>query len=100
MPDNSPASYGGAQTMIRTETVFVLGAGASEPYGFPTSATLRRWICDSNLRKQMLVRPLADKCGIKDDLTLNFCNAFHNSAINSIDAFLAKRSEYTDIGKK
>ena len=32
--------------MIERPTLFVLGAGASEPYGYPTGAELRRYICD------------------------------------------------------
>jgi len=33
--------------MIQKETTIITGAGASVPYGYPTSGELREWICNS-----------------------------------------------------
>ena len=35
--------------MIETKTVFVLGAGANAPYGYPTGAGLRKEICKKSV---------------------------------------------------
>jgi hypothetical protein len=36
--------------MIDTETVFILGAGASKPYGYPTGYELKEFICEKLLK--------------------------------------------------
>lgn len=79
--------------MIRYPTLLILGAGASYPYGFPLGFDLRKAICayefDSN--------EVMNRFGI--NFTNEFISAFYRSHLNSIDAFLSKRLEYTDIGK-
>ena len=87
--------------MIKVPTVFVLGAGASMPYGLPSGADLRARICGATIEPernglgQQIMR-----CG---ELTVadvkKFGLAFSRSNIASIDAFLAMRPEYTNIGK-
>jgi hypothetical protein len=87
--------------MINTPTVFVLGAGASIPYGFPSGADLRRNIIRD------FIRPLQSAAGVALTLTPNldlanapkFADAFSRSNISSIDAFLSKRQEFVDVGK-
>lgn len=37
--------------MITENTIFILGAGASKPYGFPTGAELREQICKLKIVK-------------------------------------------------
>ena len=86
--------------MIRKKTVFVLGAGASCPFGFPTGAELRSLICDlakhSNNRLGSQIKfhfehPQRD--------IIAFAKEFKLSGMPSIDAFLARRTEFESIGR-
>jgi len=90
--------------MITEETVFILGAGASAPYGYPTGKELRRQICKDFA---------ADLGSINYELThfknrsnkrilseiREFTNAFEKSSISSIDLFLSMNSFFSYIGK-
>lgn len=84
--------------MITTETAFVLGAGASVPFGFPTGAELRRHLC-GNLHKDSSLFTLLRQCGQSEDLILNFRETFELSGIYSIDSFIAFRPAYQEIGE-
>jgi hypothetical protein len=78
----------------------VLGAGASKPYGFPTGAELRDAIC----------RKLAPEYGPDEAITYGsiadwlefqrFGREFNESQLYSIDAFLARRPEFSEMGKR
>jgi hypothetical protein len=75
--------------VLRNPTVFVLGAGASVPYGYPTGAEL----------VNELLKPVND-----DDLLLRFDfykfqNALRKSQAESIDSFLEHWPEYADAGR-
>lgn len=79
--------------MIRQNTVFILGAGASQPYGYPTGLGLRKKI-------------LHGGAVLKDCLHGNwqravddFITTFQRSSITSIDLFLSRNSEFINIGK-
>lgn len=87
--------------MIKQRTVFVLGAGASENYGFPDGARLTQ-----------SVYPLSQESGLDDadvecfrelDFSplaiMKFALALLRSAQYSVDAFLERRPEYIPIGK-
>lgn len=88
--------------IIKEKTVFVLGAGASHPFGYPTGGELKKIICDelnsvgcSNLfsyeqDEQADYRVQIDK----------FKTHFKRSSENSIDLFLKKNPEFTRLGKK
>ncbi len=81
--------------MITTPTVFILGAGASIPYGFPSGRALRdnlvNWK-DISLSKG---GPFHDRSA-----TLEFSQALGRSKIDSIDAFLQERHErFLQVGK-
>lgn len=78
--------------MIKYPTVLVLGAGSSMPYGFPSGIKLREMIC--NLYTEDI---LISNFG--NDFTRKFIDAFRDSNVSSIDSFLARRSEFVDIGK-
>lgn len=87
--------------MIHKSTVFVLGAGASMPYGFPSGAELRSMIC-----RALIPDPAGNKRGQQiESLAGNgepvtkFARAFAGSGIASIDAFVARRPEYARLGK-
>lgn len=84
--------------MITTQTAFVLGAGASIPFGFPTGTELRRRLC-SELRKDFPFFAVLRRCGQGEDLILRFQEEFELSGISSIDSFIAFRPAYQEIGE-
>src|SRR5262249_3371720 len=86
--------------MIKRQTVFVLGAGASQAYGFPSGAELVDRIC------KRLEDPDGEAARTLSSLGHNIRNqlaAFRRrlkeSRLNSIDAFLQRRQEYEEVGK-
>ena len=86
--------------MIKQKTVFILGAGASMPYNFPSGAQLRTLICAATTQPQQttlgqwLIKGMAEATAL-----IAFAQAFSRSNVISIDAFLDKRREFLDIGK-
>lgn len=91
-----------------TKTVFVLGAGASVPYNFPSGnqlvSNIIRSISPTHSRggiDQFPNKPLADL--LLNEFNRNeladFRNALLNSQSYSIDAFLNFRREFIEIGK-
>jgi len=91
--------------MIKTPTLFILGAGASAPFGYPTGGKLRNEIC-SSLNVNRLIKLLNSAPSLNplafrsEDLVKKFVGDFHSSGSYSIDAFLERRKEYMAIGKK
>lgn len=83
--------------MIYKKTVFILGAGASQPYGYPTGATLRNEIL--KLHERESARVLFQRCGFDISNLVTFTEAFKKSGTTSIDAFLEYRPEFLKIGK-
>lgn len=86
--------------MIKKKTVFVLGAGASIPYGLPSGFELREAICAllEPARLQNAVT-IAGQHGHERTALENFLTAFLRSNVLSIDSFLSRRSDYAEIGK-
>lgn len=84
--------------MISTVTAFVLGAGASVPFGFPTGAQLRSRLC-SEIFKDSHLFSLLRQCGQGEARILSFREEFELSGIHSIDSFIAYRPEYQEIGE-
>jgi len=87
--------------MINKETVFILGAGASCPYSFPTGAELRKEIIESFLFK---FQTYNEFIGIRDEVydssdISEFIDTFSKSSTNSIDLFLSRNRKYENIGK-
>lgn len=87
--------------MFRRDTVFILGAGASVPFGLPSGEMLV-----DNILKLRRGQPYGDKylpllteLGVEDDLFLEFQRELADSTHYSIDAFLERRPKYLDIGK-
>jgi hypothetical protein len=86
--------------MIKRRTLFILGAGASIPYGFPSGAELRALLCDAaGAIDSELSRLLFGVLEINTRDTFEFAQTFLNSGQPSIDAFLARRGEFREIGK-
>lgn len=83
--------------MVTKETILVLGAGASVPYGYPTGKKLADQIIqgenDSEMIKELLIM------GIDDKKLKAFFRDFAMSSSPSIDAFLEYRQEHLEIGK-
>ncbi len=92
--------------MIKKRTVFILGAGASCPYGFPTASGLRDDII-GRFRKDYgnHVVSLRDKDwvhrGYPDmSIATTFLNAFDTpNTTESIDLFLSRQPRFKTIGK-
>lgn len=81
--------------------VFILGAGASCPYGYPAGVRLRELICHSDgfikeYNDYLGKNPTAQKN--KPDI-IQFKNTFFESGITSIDLFMSKNPKLASIGK-
>jgi hypothetical protein len=89
------------QLVIKTRTVFVLGAGASFPYGFPLGAGLRQELVQyfSSPETYEPWNVLTRKSAFTPEQISGFARSFSRSNMASIDAFLAKRGEFADVGK-
>ena len=85
--------------MINKKIVFVLGAGASIPFNYPSGLELKNRIC-SNLSMQQS-REFKDivECGYYAQNIFDFRNALFYSGQGSVDAFLELRPEFKEIGK-
>lgn len=89
--------------MITDKTVFILGAGASRPYGFPSASELRRDIIIDF--PEMYKRSFAEQNNLdlsKVDLHPDFervINTFNKSSTKSIDLFLSRNKQFYNIGK-
>jgi len=96
--------------MIKDKTVFILGAGASVVYGFPTGEELKNEILRLNIdvcynaaneplgpNHSPLWKYIFDKCG--KDIIFDFMSSFKKSGKTSVDAFIEHRREFLTIGK-
>jgi hypothetical protein len=72
--------------MISKPTVFVLGAGASMPYGFPSGKALCNSICNDTRNWPSF--------GIDTDIYHEFATALQTTKQSSVDAFLEHRQEF------
>jgi hypothetical protein len=90
--------------MISNNTVFILGAGASAPYGYPESnSDLKDDIC-LNFRadvNNLLINTRGDYRQLEKLMkdANDFIDHFQNSRIRSIDKWLSLNGRYRDIGK-
>lgn len=85
--------------MIKQKTVFVLGSGASFPYGFPLGRGLRDLVCNTPTNKEnRTARAIADAGYNLNDM-MEFVNTLKHSGYTSVDWFLEDRREYIQIGK-
>lgn len=90
--------------MISNDTVFILGAGASAPYGYPkSSGELKDDIC-LNFKADMshLLESLKGSYWELRNLMNcadDFIKCFQKSRIWSIDKWLSSNGSYRDIGK-
>ena len=89
--------------MIDKKTVFILGAGASCPYGYPSGARLRKSICLDQEFMQNYIGYLSknkvDQTAVIRREVQQFKDAFTKSSIKSIDIFMANNPKLAPIGK-
>jgi hypothetical protein len=91
--------------MIKTPTLFILGAGASVPFGYPTGGELRDNICDKKYFNRLIKLvdqiPPSHPLGLTSEVRVKeFIKDFKDSMSYSIDAFLERRKEHMKIGKQ
>jgi hypothetical protein len=79
--------------MIKNPTVFVIGAGASKPFDFPTGAELRQKLC-TGLATGGDISNLLVRLGHSSSSIEEFRRAFQCSALQSIDAFVAYQPKW------
>ncbi len=85
--------------MIQKRTVFVLGAGASMAYGFPSGPTLRHEICTETLAPGDLRHKILMEMGHSYDEVEQCRIALARSWASSIDMFIASRADHADVAK-
>src|SRR5262245_44114298 len=84
--------------MISTQTVLVLGAGASAPYGFPLARGLRDAICSSD-RTGAAIREAVCGCGFAQTAFDAFVETLRWSGRSSVDWFLEDFPDFKEIGR-
>ncbi len=81
--------------------VLVLGAGASHAYGYPLGGELRQRILAIQPGEAISSGIISIAESQEPHIILDdFQNTFRESMFYSIDAFLARRSEFSEIGKR
>lgn len=81
--------------MITTQTVFILGAGASVPYEFPSGDKLVKDICSMRQEEIDLLHLVS---GEGKQIVVEFLNSLKKSQI-TVDTFLGQRQSLEKIGK-
>jgi hypothetical protein len=79
-------------------TVFILGAGASCPYGYPSAARLRELIC-VNVGFMDHYRASLKNAGVPVEQISRFRDTFKRSHVRSIDLFLSMNPKLAILGK-
>jgi hypothetical protein len=78
------------------KTTLVLGAGASLSMGYPTGEQLRRELITARPAKSRILQAMSSVSQAEIE---EFVRTFRASQMNSIDAFLARRPEFSKVGK-
>jgi len=82
--------------MIEKNTVLILGAGASMPYGFPSGKQL---ISEIYHLKANIADPLIRACNNEDNTAKSFFRELVMADPPSIDTYLSQHPKYLKIGK-
>lgn len=85
--------------MIEEDVVFVLGAGASCAYGFPSGRSLLLTVADRTRDEANDLFRCLRELDFAPYLLKEFGRELTTSMQPSIDAFLEKRREFLDVGK-
>lgn len=83
--------------MFTRQTVFILGAGCSMPYGFPSGEELMHELVGKTLSKP--TPEIFNHAGFKNEEVVQFGHDLDQSDPPSIDAFLRYRPNFLEIGK-
>ncbi len=86
--------------MIRTNTTFILGAGASCPYGFPAAYDLYDRICSGTIQTPPVGRGSPGLQRMAEAAFGDFRQELTQSGQMSVDTFLEHRTDLVDIGKR
>ena len=84
--------------MIAKRTVFIVGAGASKPYGLPTGHELK-WKIISDYDQLLRSGYSGDDFDNKLEAARQLARDFRNSGQASIDQFLSQRTDIAPLGK-
>ena len=88
--------------MIDIPTVFILGAGASKPYGYPTGNELKKFITSELfMLLNRFIREREELQLVREEWDRNvreFVESFRGT-VDSIDLFLSRRTECMEVGK-
>ena len=84
--------------MLKKPTVFILGAGASIPYGYPSGEDLVKEIV-SELLGQGTLYKICREFEFTEPQIIDFAETLSRSGDKSIDAFLERNSEFIKLGK-
>lgn len=85
--------------MIHRRTVFILGSGASAPFGFPLGRSLLLRVVDWIQRREANLYQVLAGCGFSDGHMQDFARELEMSMQPSVDAFLENRPEFLEVGK-
>jgi hypothetical protein len=94
-----PIFYANAK-MLNRKIVFILGAGASCPYGYPSGSHLREYIClPLNARSEKeRTKVFGEAIGSESSFD-DFRKKFEKSSTKSIDLFMARNPKLAQFGK-
>jgi hypothetical protein len=85
--------------VLNTKTVFILGAGASKPYGLPLGTELYETVLRNFGSNSQSRSVLLNTTSFGASHVDQFVDALRHSGLTSVDAFLEHRTEFIDIGK-
>ena len=85
--------------MITNKTVFVLGAGASQPYGFPVGVVLFDEVVEKFAVSGAYMTHVTNCTKFTETQIKEFVRQLRQSGMPSADAFLERRPEFGDLGK-
>ncbi len=83
--------------MISRRIVFLLGAGASVPFQFPTGRGLMDGVINALAREK--IKKSFEEYGFRSEDLDAFRDSLRHSGRNSVDAFLEHRQEFVELGK-
>lgn len=89
----------GEHKMIRKKTVFVVGAGASKPFGLPLGGELKGLVLTDFQEQGGPAIHLYNTTKFELAAVREFVERLKYSGLASVDAFLERRPEYLEIGK-
>ena len=85
--------------MIFQKTVFVIGAGGSDPYGFPTGYGLKKQI-ENMLEPDEDGFKILRQCGYTKGSLTKFKNNLKYCGLRSVDRYLEKNPKFVPLGKE